>query len=673
MSRFGLGGRGMRAIGALAVVSTIVAGPVSPVATAEPALASARQDVPRESTTDQKIAVGRQLGFTVTPTQYSMRDCTFTIWVWDWAIKPERSRDNAKVAEAAAAAFTANAETDPEACYRFITDTVFTAYQADVIERHNRQIRNTQRIEAARLVGWVDVTNADLDATLKEFVFQLYMKAKPGSEIRAQAAAVLTPTSTDTDRTTFITVGIRAAQAVDEQRTMEEEERKYREELARVENEEKRAQAWNVAVRAPLTEDLKRMTDREFVGAIFSRATGKWVKADAQAAADRPDPQAWKDYIYTGVHAAHQKDLAEQNEQDALETDRRIREILDRAERDGYQPNLARAARLALSGDLAARHAFLNIGQHDALKLDLIKPENNRVVEFQGVQSGRCIQVVGVPEDAKRAGQFQELWDCLRGTKQVWELLRVDEGQYMVLSLHSRLCLDLAGEDLVQNPCDAGRQSVRWKFIENPSDGSFQLQNVATGRYATATGQDNGTVIRQGSNTNAIDQRWRLIDPTHRADVVGVSAGVVSIKGVQSGRCLQTAGAWDTPGEGANADFAAVELWDCVAVSTKQKWEIIPLGHNRYALKNVQSGKCLDVKHGLYDDGVVLVQFECHFGGTEQFDFTQAVDNSLGLQSVLTGKFADVLGHAEYNSALVGWWHHTGYANQRWTLEYETA
>jgi hypothetical protein len=665
LSRSGLTGRCSRALAALAVVSTFVSGPQ----------VSAAPAVPSESNTDQKIAVGREVGLNVTPTQYSMKDCSFTIWVWDWATRPERSRDNAKVAEAAATAFTTNSETNPESCYRFITDTVYTAHQADVIERINRVERNKQRIAAAVVVGWTDLTTADLDSTLKEFVFQLFMKSKEGSEVRATAAAVLTPASTDAQRTTYVTTGIFTARDVDLQRTIEEAERKRQEELARIENEEKRAQAWNVAARAPLTDDLKRMTDREFVGAIFSRTTGKWVKADAQAAMDKTDPKAWKDYIFTGVHAAHQKDLVEQNQQDAIETEKRIREILDNAERDGYQPNLARAARLALAGDLPARHAFLSVGKDEALKLDLIKPESNRVVELQGVGSGRCLQVWGLPDDAKLPGQLQELWKCVRGTKQVWELLRVEEGQYMVLSMHSRLCLDVAGESVVQNPCDSTKQSIRWKFIENTADGSFQLQNVATGRYATAQGSGtaDATLIVQGSNTNAIDQRWRIIDPTHRADVVGVAAGLVSLKGVESGRCLQTAGAWDTPGQGANADFAEMELWDCVAGSTKQKWEIIPLGHNRYALKNLQSGKCLDVKYGWYDIGLPLVQYTCHYGGTEQFDFTQAVDNSYGLQSVLTGRFGDAVGHAQHNGAVVQWWDHTGYANQRWTVVYETA
>jgi hypothetical protein len=660
----------MRTFAALAVVSTFVSGPLSGVATAEPA---SRQAAVRESTTDQKIAAGREIGLNVTPTQYALTDCSFVVWLWGKVTTPAQP-EHAKVAEAASTAFVSNSAANPEACYRFITEGVYPAHQADVIERMLKVQRDKQRIAAAAVVSWNALTEGDLNSPLKEFVFRIWERAEANSEVRNKAAAVLTATSTDEQRTTYVVTDIFTAREADRQHRIEEAERKRQEELARQENAEKRAQAWQVVAKAPLTDDLRLMTDHEFIYSVFRRATGKWMKADAQAAADSRDPLVWKAFIFTGVHAAHQKDLEEQNQQDAIETEKRIREILERAERDGYQPNLARAARTALASDLAARHAFLNVGQHAALKLDLIKPESRRVIELQGVGSGRCLQIAGEPEEAQEPGQAHELWDCVRGTKQVWELFEVVEGQYMLRSLHSGLCLDVDGEAVVQSPCDEDFQDLRWKFIENPADGSFQLQNVTTGLFATAqsSGTANATLIVLYSNTNAIDQRWRVIDPTHRADVVGVTVGTVMVKGVESGRCLQVAGLWDEPDEGANADLAEMELWDCVD-SAKMKWEIIPLGHNRYALKNQQSGKCLDVKYAGFELGTPLIQYTCHYEGSEQFAFTQAVDNSYGLQNVLTGQYADAVGHAAENGALVQQWDHTGLSNQRWTLVYDAA
>ncbi|MEV6715797.1 RICIN domain-containing protein [Lentzea sp. NPDC051208] len=666
----------MRAIGALAVVSTFTAGPLAAVATAEPLSANASQAETRVSNTDQKLAVGQELGVTVGPSQWSMKDCSFTIWVWSWASDQSRIDANSRVAEAAATAFSTN-DTDPESCYRFITETVFTAHQADVVERLRKAERDRQRVAAAAVISWSNLTQDDLNCSLKDFVFRLWSRAATGSEVKARAAAVLTPTSTDAERTTFVVTGVRAAADIDQQRALEEAQRIERERQERLANEQARASAWNIVARAVMTDDLKLVTDREFVYGLASKAAtmpnSKWRKADAQAAADSTNAADWKAFIFTGVHAAYQKDLEEQDRQDAIDTEKRIKEILDGAVRDGFMPNVVVAARTALASDLAARHAFLNVGRDAAVKRDQIKPSNRRVVEFQGIGSKRCVQVVGI-EQADDPGMYQELWDCLVAPKQVYELFKYEDDQYMIRNMYSKLCLDASGDYVVQNSCDSGQSTLRWKFIENTTDGSFQIQNVATGRFATVKdgGTANAAVIVQHTNSKTSDQFWRIIDPTHREAVVPVQTGWTHVKGVHSGRCMQTAGMWDVPNQGANADLTGQELWDCVG-GGKMKWNIIALGENKYALQNAQSGKCLDVRYGDWQPGTSLVQFTCHYGGTQQFVFTQEGDNTYGLQSALTFGYADAVGSASGNGALVKTWDYTGLANQRWTLVPQTA
>ncbi|MGW6932422.1 RICIN domain-containing protein [Lentzea sp. NPDC054927] len=125
-------------------------------------------------------------------------------------------------------------------------------------------------------------------------------------------------------------------------------------------------------------------------------------------------------------------------------------------------------------------------------------------------------------------------------------------------------------------------------------------------------------------------------------------------------------------GRGANADLAAMELWDCTG-GDKMRWKIIPFGENKCALRNEQSGKCLDVQFGDWELGTPLVQYTCHSDGTQQFVFTRAGDNTFGLQSALTSGYADAVGHESGNGAAIQTWDHTGLANQRWTLVYETA
>jgi len=388
------------------------------------------------------------------------------------------------------------------------------------------------------------------------------------------------------------------------------------------------------------------------------------VKAAAQTAYDSADPAAWKVFIYTGVHAAHQADIDEQDRLDAIEAERQIRVILDNAERDGYLPNLVAAARAALAGTKAERNAFLNIGQHEAAKRDLIKPANNRVIELQGIRSGRCLQVSGlwdVPDQGANAdGASTELWDCARGPKQVWELESHGDGTYRLVNLGSKRCLDVSGDSVIQNSC-ADSATQQWEFLEN-TNGTFQIRNVATGRFATTadSGTANATLVVQYTNTNSIDQQWRLIDPTHVSWTVAMTPGTIQIKGVQSGRCLQIMG-------GSSADLATVEVRTCQA-GPKQIWELIPLGDKKYSLKNQQSGKCLDVQFGDIANGTPLVQYPCNGSGSEQWVFTQGDNGTLGLANAFTGKFADVLNGSTGNGSAVGQYDGDGDPNQRWTV-----
>ncbi|MET9226493.1 RICIN domain-containing protein [Lentzea sp. NPDC003310] len=674
MSRSSLGGRCMRAIAALAVVSTFVSGPGVGSASADPRLALAVQAAP-ETSVEQKAAAARLLKIQVTPEIARMTDQDFVILLWDTAQEP----DNSRVKAAAAAAFTAQSR-DNTSCYRFITEGIFAAHQADNIDRLNRAERIKERRAAAQFVSWtLDAT--DEQVSLKDFVFRLWTKAKEdvNPEIRSAALAMLAPEATDEQRQEFVATGVKAAN--DRDIVLRTEKARLEREAAERKriDEARRADAWSVVTRGEaLPPNKLNITYREFTYELVGKAaTGSIVKADAQTAVDTcgadAAQQACKDFIYTGVHRSHQLDLEERDRLAAIQTEKDIKRILAEAEKDGYLPFLVVAAKTALAGDLVARNRFLNTGQFEARKRDRIKPENRRVIELKGAASGLCIQTVGLADsDAHQANQVMELWECLRGGKQVWELYDLGDGHYLLQNLNSKKCLTVVNDsNLAQNNCDANVQSMRWKFIENESDGTYQLQNIGTGRFAAVAGGglENAALVVLAGNTNDGHQRWRIIDPSHRSGIATVNAGVALVKGVESGRCMQTAGYWDTPGEGALADLAAQELWDCVG-GGKMSWTIEPLGNNKYALKNVMSGKCLDVKWGEFANGTQLVQFSCHYGGTQQFVFTDAGNGQYGLQSVLTAQYADAEGHAVHNGALVKQWDYTGLSNQKWTLHY---
>ncbi|MEV6602993.1 RICIN domain-containing protein [Kutzneria sp. NPDC051319] len=661
MSRSNLVGRRMRGFAVLAISATIAAGLAAGPMTAP--TASAATSVAPESSNAAKVSAGREIqGFSVTPDKLALSDKNFVIALWSAAAEGTHIKADALKA------FTDTV--DELACKRFIEIDIHSAAQLDAIELGQKAVRDHQRLDAAREILWTDVPQSMLDVSLQNFVFALWQHAAEGSDVKKGAAAVLSTNSTDDQRTRFIVTDIYIASNADRQRAIEQQDTEERERAAKEANIKAKASAWAAATQATATDDVKNLPDHEFIWELIKRATGAQVKTAAQTAYDSRDTAVWHDFIVNGVHAAHRADIDEQDRLDAIAAKKKVQVILDQAVADGYLPNLAAAARTALAGTVLEWHAFLNTGAHEAAKLDLMKPADHRVIELQASRSGRCLQVAGLwenPGDAAHGdGAVTELWDCLRGVKQVWELVRAADDTYSLVNLMSKKCMDVNGDNIVQNTCN-GAGTQWWRFVEN-TDGSFQIQNVGTGKYATVAdnGTANASLVVQYTNTNSIDQNWRIIDPSHHEGLLDLTPGTINLKGVHSGRCLQVAGLWENPDEGANQDLAGMEIWDCVP-SAKEVWTVIPLGDHKFSLKNQQSGKCLDVLHGDTANDTPLVQFTCHSGGSQQFVFPQGDNGSFGIQSVLTGKYADAFNDGTGNGTVVHMWGVNNLPNQRWT------
>jgi hypothetical protein len=84
------------------------------------------------------------------------------------------------------------------------------------------------------------------------------------------------------------------------------------------------------------------------------------------------------------------------------------------------------------------------------------------------------------------------------------------------------------------------------------------------------------------------------------------------VKNVNSGKCLDVQGA--SRNNGAN-----ITQSDCNSSTSSQKWDIIDRGNGVVSLRSVNSGKCVDVYGVSTADGARLAQYTCNNGTNQQF------------------------------------------------------
>jgi glycogen debranching enzyme len=160
------------------------------------------------------------------------------------------------------------------------------------------------------------------------------------------------------------------------------------------------------------------------------------------------------------------------------------------------------------------------------------------------------------------------------------------------------------------------------------------------------------TDLNLSGNTSSVALRYDTGDSgsinidSAAFSLVGAPTGK-TLKGAESGRCLQAASADNNSG---------VMIFDC-GTSANQQWI-------RGANGTLETmGKCLDVFNSSSTPGAAIGLWTCHGGTNQQWRFN--ADNTVvGVQS---GLCLDVSAHATGNNSKVSVWTCSGGANQKWT------
>ena len=132
----------------------------------------------------------------------------------------------------------------------------------------------------------------------------------------------------------------------------------------------------------------------------------------------------------------------------------------------------------------------------------------------------------------------------------------------------------------------------------------LKLQH-ATSRVVGVAGHDRGDNVWQERQNSYrdIDQRWQLVD---------LENGYFAVRNVDTGWCLDVAGS-------STANSANILQWTCY-YTTNQQWQIQVNGSG-YLLRARHSSKCLDVQGSSSSTGANILQYTCYYTSNQRVKF----------------------------------------------------
>ncbi len=100
-----------------------------------------------------------------------------------------------------------------------------------------------------------------------------------------------------------------------------------------------------------------------------------------------------------------------------------------------------------------------------------------------------------------------------------------------------------------------------------------------------------------------------------------------------------------------------------------QHWTLTHLGGGQYSVKNVHSGRSLDVAKMSKDHGAKFQLWNYHGGNNQKFAFLPVGEGYHRITPVHSNKPADVENTSTVDGALIHQWHYVLGGNQKWRLE----
>lgn len=188
-----------------------------------------------------------------------------------------------------------------------------------------------------------------------------------------------------------------------------------------------------------------------------------------------------------------------------------------------------------------------------------------------------------------------------------------------------------------------------------PATSDFADAPLAVGQSYVFYGTNTAIRVRSVGPSGAVVD----IEPTGGIPPPDHQTTGTTFKVVASSMCLTLAG----PNNGDRA------IQRPCNGALNQQWTVTPQSDGAFLIKNVATGRCLDLFDGNTTDGSLIAQFDCWAGPNQHWKLPRNSDGSVSVVSIVSDKCLDDLGLSTDDGAQLAQWSCNGGANQRFLMQ----
>ena len=272
-------------------------------------------------------------------------------------------------------------------------------------------------------------------------------------------------------------------------------------------------------------------------------------------------------------------------------------------------------------------------------------------------------KMLDVRDGSTDSGAATQLYTDNSTPAQRWRIVSVGGGYYKILNVGSGKALEVRNGiakrgTIVQQYAWNGSKAQKWRFVQH-KNGTYRIVSALSNKLSldvAGASTANGATVQVWKNNKSKAQKWKLTKVTKT-----VKNGWYRIKNVGSGKVLDVAG-------GSTANGANVQQYKKNSSLAQAFYLTYNTKTGYYTIKNALSGKMVEVAGASIYNGANVQQYKSNNTRAQKWSITKNSNGTLTIRSALNGRALDVSNGSTDNGANVQVWDKNGSKAQKWKV-----